>query len=384
MKAAVKRYRSNNGNQEKLKILGDQICDKIEDLFDYFDIDYKDNGKMYTMCCPIHHGDNPSAINIYPEGDTYRGNWKCRTHNCEDTFKDSIIGFVRGLLSTKKHGWHKRGDEVCTFQETVRFCEQFTETKLEDIKVNTAQRNKKRFTAAIGAIAPNQPAEKPTITRDFIRSTIDIPCQYYIDRGYTKEVLDKYDVGLCSKPDKPMSNRIVVPIYDSSYRYMVGCTGRSIFDRCDQCKGYHDGECPDSENLWKYSKWKHNSGFKTQDCLYNHWFAKDYISKQGYAILVESPGNVWKLEENGIHNSLAIFGTNLSPKQKLILDASGAMTLFLIMDNDEAGQKAAQNIYDKCNKTYNVCSINVSRNDIAEMTSEEIDKEIKQVIEAQL
>ena len=100
------------------------------------------------------------------------------------------------------------------------------------------------------------------------------------------------------------------------------------------------------------------------------------MAKSSFAIILESPGNVWKLEENGIHNSVAIFGTNLSAKQKLLLDSSGAMSLIVMMDNDEAGHKAAQAIIEKCNRTYNTYSLTVEKNDIGEMSKDEIQNQI--------
>ena len=49
-------------------------------------------------------------------------------------------------------------------------------------------------------------------------------------------------------------------------------------------------------------------------------FAKEFIKESGIVILVESPGNVWRLEEAGVHNSVAIFGSSLADRQKMILD----------------------------------------------------------------
>lgn len=375
-----KKYRSNNKDQNKLKIVCDQLCDRIEDILNIFDVEYRHNGKLYSMRCPIHNGDNPSALNIYPEGETYRGNWKCRTHNCEEVFKGSIIGFIRGILSNIRHNWQNEGDQACTFAETLQWCEEFLSTKIDDIIVSKTQTEKKKFACAINTIAPAPNKYDNKILRQHIVNGLQIPAQYYIDRGYSKEILIKYDVGLCDKPNKEMHNRVVVPIYDMQYEYMVGCTGRSIQKKCEKCETYHSNECPDQYSLYKFPKWKHNTGFKTQEYLYNMWFAKDYISRDGYVIIVESPGNVWKLEENNIHNSVAIFGTNLSSQQKLLLDASGALTIFTIMDNDDAGKKAAKNIYEKCHKTYKVYDINICKNDIAEMTSEEIETHIKDKI----
>ena len=92
--------------------------------------------------------------------------------------------------------------------------------------------------------------------------------------------------------------------------------------------------------------------------------------------MVESPGNVWRLEEAGIHNSLAIFGSSLSDRQKMLLDISGALSLITIMDNDDAGRKATENIKKKCNKTYNIKTIEISYEDIGSMSVDQVEQTI--------
>jgi len=370
-------------SQDKLKIVCDGLCDNIEDILERFDIEYACNGKLLSMACPIHGGDNVTALNIYPNGDSYRGNWKCRTHGCEETFKGSIIGFIRGILSNHKYGWEKSGDKMVSFQETLNFCLAFINKDLDKISINHTQKDKNRFVAAI----KNTKNEKDTqnengITRDIVRKTLDLDHNYYIDRGFSKEILDKYDVGYCSVIGKEMQNRIVVPVYDHDYKYMIGCTGRTVFHMCDKCKHYHNNNdnCPNKNALFLHSKWRHSKGLKTQNYLYNIWFAKKYIRETYTVILVESPGNVWRLEEAGIHNGVAIFGSSLSDRQKMILDASGAMNIITIMDNDEAGKKAAEKIKDKCCKTYNIKNIDINHSDIADMSIEDIQNYIKPLL----
>jgi 5S rRNA maturation endonuclease (ribonuclease M5) len=56
------------------------------------------------------------------------------------------------------------------------------------------------------------------------------------------------------------------------------------------------------------------------------------------------------------------------------------MTLILLTDNDEAGKKAAQQIKNKCQNTYRIFVPQISKNDVAEMTSQEINDEIKEYI----
>jgi 5S rRNA maturation endonuclease (ribonuclease M5) len=374
---------SHLNDQYKLKILCDDLCDQIEPLLDYFNLDYKVNGKLISMACPIHGGDNISAISLYPNGDNYRGNWKCRTHNCEKVFKSSIIGFIRGIISHRHQKWEKPGDKFASFKEAVEFATKFLNKDFKDIKVSKVDRNKKTFTSIVKYINETIEPETNLISRANIVKALKIPSQYYLNRNYSSEILTKYDVGLCDKPGKEMFGRVVVPIYDNNYEYMVGCTGRSIFEKCNQCSSYHDpnNSCPNKDYIWNYCKWKHNTDFKAQNYLYNFWFAKKHIMASTIAIIVESPGNVWRLEENGIHNSVGIFGSSMSDRQKILLDSSGAMNLVILSDNDEAGEKAAQQITAKCQNTYKIYVAKISKNDVGEMNSEEINNEIKPLLD---
>lgn len=370
-----KQYHSID--QTKLKIICDKLCDKIEDVLDHFGLEYRMNQKFVSMSCPIHNGDNDGALNLYYIGEDYKGNWKCRSHKCEEHFKSSIIGFIRGILSNRKFNWSKEGDSTVSFQEALEYAIKLADVDINSIKpASTVQKNKTHFINNTKIFSNSAPVNKTLVTRDQVKKLLNIPSSYFIDRGFTKEILEKYDVGDCLTQNKEMSHRAVVPIYDENFEYMVGCSGRSIYNKCDICKTYHTDNCPDEYNSWKYSKWKHSSGIKTQECLYNIWYAKEYIQKLGFAILVESPANVWKLEEHNIHNGLCLFGANLTDRQKMLLDTSGAMTLVIIMDSDEAGEKAREVIDKKCSRTYNIRHIRLSKNDIADMTSSEIESEI--------
>lgn len=373
-KTIMKKQRYHSNDQAKLKIVCDSLCDNIEELLNHFGLEYTYSGKLITMSCPIHGGDNKSALNLYPQGDVYRGNWKCRTHNCEKYYKSSIIGLVRGIISNQKYGWSKDGDDHCSFDEALKFCLQFLNKNLSDIKISNVERNKKSFTNSVRYINPETTRTENIVTRNQIRSNLKIPADYYINRGYSADILDRYDIGLCDRQGKEMYNRIVVPIYDHKYKYMVGCSGRSIFDKCQKCESYHNGSesCPTEDRLRFYSKWKHSTSFQSQNHLYNIWFAKQHIMDTGVVIIVESPGNVWRLEEAGIHNSVGIFGSSLSDRQKMILDASGAMTIITMMDNDDAGKKAADLIKQKCYKTYNIKSIEFPAQDVGDLSLEYI------------
>lgn len=378
----MKTKKSPSYDQFKLKAISDLVCDDIENLLIVLNItDYKIFNNMITMSCPIHGGDNASAFNLYYQGDTYRGNWKCRTHQCEQTFKSSILGFIRGCLSNSKCSWMKDGDNVVSFQDAIDFAVKFTNKNLEDISISRKQKEKNQFINTVKYISKPEKKNTPKITRALIRKSLTIPSPYFLNRGFSGEVLGAYDVGECTIKGKEMYNRAVAPIYDIDNEYMVGCTGRSLFEKCDQCKAYHDSaeSCP-TDDVWKYSKWKHSYGFKTEEHLYNFWKAKNHVKNHNVIILVESPGNVWRLEEAGITNAVAMFGSSLSDRQKMLLDISGAMTIITIMDNDDAGRNASEKIFKKCEKTYNIFDIKINYPDLAEMNIEQINNEIKPLL----
>jgi 5S rRNA maturation endonuclease (ribonuclease M5) len=334
------------------------------------------------MSCPIHGGDNDSAFNLYHQGDTYRGNWKCRTHGCENVFKSSIIGFIRGCLSHEE-GWGKPGDPTVSFKKALDFAIEFGKYNPAKNKQSRKAKEKNDFVNTVKNITQESQNKTQLVPRKSVQKALAIPSEYFLQRGFSRDILIKYDIGDCIGQGKEMSNRAVVPVYDNDMTGMIGCSGRSIFNKCGECGCFHQesSDCPADHEKWLQSKWRHSKNFKTQECLYNYWFAKEFILKTKTAIIVESPGNVWRLEEAGIHNSVAIFGSSMGNKQKILLDTSGAMNIITIMDNDTAGQEAAKNIASKCDRIYNIKNIKLSVNDIAEMTLEEIQKEILPQIE---
>jgi DNA primase len=226
-----------------------------------------------------------------------------------------------------------------------------------DLDIDMEEFEKRKFTSNMNRIfAPVVPEVTLKIPREQVVQSLSIPDKYFMSRGFSKEVLTKYDVGLCTAKGKQMYMRATAPIYDEDHSYVVGCTGRSIYETCPLCQSHHSPieGCPDEYNLWKYTKWRHSDGFKGEHHLYNYWFAKEHIAKSGIAIIVESPGNIWRLEESGFHNAVATFGAHLTDGQRTILDKSGALSLIVLTDPDTAGRLANERIQKECGNTYSL------------------------------
>ena len=356
-------------DQAKIEQLCWDACEYIEFIFEAFGcpINYN-NGSLIKSPCPVHGGDSAIALNFYPAGD-HVVHWKCRTHGCEENFGKNMIGFIRGCISRQKYNWQKNGDRKASYEEAVEFLLSVTNQDFDSIESKHKDAIEMiQFNAMLYNFYGDDDLPDNIITREHHRESVDMPAQYYLDRGYSPEILDKYDVGYCNKQSTQLYERCVVPIYSDDMNYIVGFSGRSIFDRCEKCNFYHN-----PKNRCKFfPKWKHSKGFNKEKWLYNYWYAKDHIYKDRVAIIVESPGNVWRLEEAGIHNSVAIFGTSLNQFQKHALDSLGAMSLIVLMDNDEAGKNAADKIIDACSNQYRIYKPVINTNDIGEMNLNDI------------
>lgn len=364
-------------NQDKLTTLSTILVERLPYVLDELDVTLKESGRFLYGPCPVHGGDKFNAFNVYKSG-----SWACRTHNCQNVFKNSAIGMVRGILSHRHLNWEKEGDSIYGFAKTIKWLESVLSINFETMEVDPNALEKARFASQMAMMAKKK-AEVKKVTREQVRKALEIPSTYYIDRGYSKEILEKYDVGFCSNREKEMRYRVVVPVYNEDGDF-AGCCGRSIFERCDRCRLYHheDYPCPPKDYEHLYSKWKH-SGFKAHENLYNYANAKPHIQKNYTVIVVESPGNVWRLEEAGIHNSVAIFGSTISEAQKSILDGSGALNIIVIGDNDDAGRGMCDDVRMKCERTYRIfCAIPEGKNDIGDMSVEEVKEKIVPIIES--
>jgi len=370
-----KTWLSKYKDQAKINELTEVVLDNLEDIYDYFDVEHHRGQKVYFSECFIHGGDNKTALNLYYDAD-YRVHYKCRTHGCEAHFGTSLLSMIRGGLSRIKHDWSVPGDKTVSFDETIEFLLDRYNLDFNGLKGQAIDTGNHEFNKMVSGLSGGK--VRGTITRDFYRERVEIPSQYYMQRGYGIEVLDDYDIGTCKTYGKPMFNRAVVPVYDDVGETIIGFTGRSVFEQCDKCKSYHDPK----KDCHFFPKWRHTKGFEKEKALYNYHKAKDHVISSGVIILVESPGNVWRLEESGVHNSVALFGTSLNPPQRHLIDESGALTVVIIMDNDEnqAGQEAAEKIREQLERTYRVYIVDINKNDVGEMSTNEVTEDILPLI----
>jgi 5S rRNA maturation endonuclease (ribonuclease M5) len=298
-------------------ILGkDAVLDLLVSLGSQ-DVKVNHCGNSYRTSCPIHLGDDPN-LHVCTDGDVLPIHWACHSNHCEDVWKKSLLGLVRGVLSVgKQKPVHPAVAEDYLIQ--------FLGGKLSDTPRILPSTTPKHSTA-----------KRLHLTHDQVRGTLVIPSPYYVSRGFSTAILDLHDVGFSAK-----RNATLVPLYDDAGEVCVGFMTRSELPGCDDCKLAHQPGQPCSRGV---RRWNVMEEFPKADYLYNYHRA--LVSPQQILLLVEGPGDVWRAEEAG-YMAIGLLGSDLTSQQlqKLIaITREPLKSIFIVMDSDDVGRKAAARI----------------------------------------
>jgi len=169
--------------------------------------------------------------------------------------------------------------------------------------------------------------------------------QYFFDRGLTFEIIDKFNLGyfpsfldeifeICDgKELKKLGivhnavksiffNRVIFPIYNLNNE-VVAIAGRRI----------------DDLNTAKYV----NSIYNKVQILYGLNFTKEEIRERDSVFVVEGYFDFLTAFAKGLKNIVAVCGTLLSLSHFILLSRY-ASNIYLLFDNDKAGEKMSMKI----------------------------------------
>tara|TARA_R110000824_G_scaffold143199_2_gene310737 strand:+ start:838 stop:1650 length:813 start_codon:yes stop_codon:yes gene_type:complete len=218
------------------------------------------------------------------------GGWKCWTSDCNEKWGNKLPGLVRGL-----------GADPDKLLAGVQYN---VEYKPEEIDLNLPVLS---------------------ISREDIRKRLQIPSPYYLGRGFSEELLDRFDVGDCHAAKTEMKNRAVFPIYNKDWG-LNGCAGRTLLN-----KSY-------------IQKWKYSKGFKSGRSFFALNHAHDHIVRQKTVIIVEGQSDTMALHGFGITNAVGAFGAKLSFGQSKLLKEMGVENIVLALDPDPPKERNGQMI----------------------------------------
>ena len=131
---------------------------------------------------------------------------------------------------------------------------------------------------------------------------------------------------------------LIMPFRDA-YGKIIGIVGRTLID----------------EKNRKISKYKNTKGFKKGNLLFGLYENKQAILDAGCVYIVEGQFDAIKANEVGLKNIVAL-GTNNMTTYQLSLISRYTNNLFLLLDNDEGGEKGRKRIVSKFGKFANICN----------------------------
>jgi DNA primase len=154
---------------------------------------------------------------------------------------------------------------------------------------------------------------------------LDPDHRYLKERGLAKETVEYFGLGYCSKG--LMKGRIAIPIHNEAGE-LVAYAGR------------WPGDPPENEG-----KYKLPLGFQKHMVIYSlHRAIKE--APEGKLIVVEGFFDCFRIWQTGFKNVIALMGSVLSKEQEGLLTGHAKMVV-LMLDQDEAGKKATEEILSR-------------------------------------
>lgn len=337
-------------SDEQKRLLRNHASRNIAYLLDKLAIAYVDRGNnIIQATCPAtqHGGDRNNCTAFSWRTDI--GKWVCWTHHCEDKYGNDIFGLVSSVLELN-------------FKDTTQWLNDRLAEKQIDILVDVTSPVLKRN----DVLHVHEPLKEEHIK--FLKPD---PI-FLIQRGFSKEVLRDYQVGLWDRLGTFMCDRVIVPIRDHE-GFLVGYSGRTI----------HPKSFFEDKGL-QYKKWLHARYFNQwpkvgdlfiSSILFNLNRSKRLLNQQKSMIIVEGPLDGFKLEMSGIHNWVATLGTKFSHNHRSLLVKYGVTDLYIAYDNDEE-TKAGEEGFDRLKRVvgdmFHVHKVDIPGHDCGDLTIEQL------------
>ena len=199
-------------------------------------------------------------------------------------------------------------------------------------------------TAMYGSPEPTEDGNKPL----GFTLNLDPTNPYLFERGLTPELIKTFGVGYCGSGI--LQGRIAVPLHDASGT-LVAYAGRWASD-----------DIP--TGIQKYLLPR---GFKKSKVLFNY----HRVAGVKHLVIVEGYWSVFRLHALEVP-AVALMGRTMSPKQEQLLLKSGARLLTLLLDADEPGRSATEELLPRLSEQFFVRVATLPDDEAPDTVGEEI------------
>jgi len=320
-------------------------CD-IVDIVSRF-VPLKKNGREYVGCCPFHHERTPSFM-VYSETQSYH------CFGCKES--GDVIQFVKkyenlsfvdavenlanmvGIPLPEKEDYNaKEVEEHKQKRRAILDClRQSAKFYFANLRSNTAQALLAR------EYVEKRQLQQATLTRFGVGCSLDylsLP-QFLLNKGFSEQTI--LDSGVATKGKDGnlidfFAKRLMFPIIDKDGE-VIGFSGRLL----------------EKKDLAKYKNTPATSVFNKSEVIFGINLLKKYRdecrAKGNYngierIIIVEGQIDVMMMHQFGFTTSVACLGTAFTPLHARRLKQFSE-NVVLLLDGDEAGQKAANKSID--------------------------------------
>ena len=182
-----------------------------------------------------------------------------------------------------------------------------------------------------------------------------IGLSYFEERGFTKETIEKFDLGYNPDTWDAFTTEAIKKGYQLEYLEQTGLTivkeekqfdrfkGRVLFpikSMSGRILGFGGRILDSTKKAAKYLNSPESPVYHKSKVLYGLFEAKQAIAKEDRCYLVEGYTDVIQFQQTGIENVVASSGTALTPEQiRLIQRLTKNITV--LFDGDAAGMRAA-------------------------------------------
>lgn len=280
--------------------------------------------------CPIHGGDNPSAL-VFDETQKV---WYCHT-GCSEG--GSVFDFVMKMDNLEFKQAAEKLAEMFNV-EVDWTAEEIDEDEFIDLAKDFIKDAKRREESR-----KQLPLYDPVFTRKNIKAY----------RKFSVDVISYYGLQVAS--DGELINRIVMPLEDSDGR-IVGYSGRRIKADMD-------------------AKWMHKpNGLQLGRVVPGIGLNKVWIREKMEIVIVEGIFDCMRTWDNGYKNVATTMAANITDEQVRLIQLN-AFTVVLAFDGDQAGRNATRKAIEKMQSTLDIWILDLPEgSDPGELTKEQMDK----------
>jgi DNA primase len=184
----------------------------------------------------------------------------------------------------------------------------------------------------------------------------NIGLSYFKERGFTKETIEKFQLGYSPDQWEAFSSEAIKQAYQEEFLIESGLSvkrdngtlydryrGRvmfPIFSATGQIVGFGGRTLKSDKNVPKYVNSPESEIYSKSKVLYGFHLAIKAIRENDNCYLVEGYADVLSVHQAGIHNVVASSGTALTEQQVKLIGRQ-TKNLTILYDGDTAGIKAA-------------------------------------------